>query len=700
MSVPLMLDLKFKVAPHAIEDLGSNLYTGFPRVLAEFVANAYDADASEVRIAFDFEKVDGLRRAMRRHYEEELAAADGPIKAEPLANRKLPDIIAVEIRDNGFGMTYEDVSNRFLWAARKRRNLDPIERTMNRPLMGRKGLGKLAGFGVAAVLEVITKTKNDSTGIRFCLDYDKILENEALSSVPVESSWDNTTFRPGESGTIIRLKRLAFEAVKSKAETIDKELSEHFEFISPDDCAIYLNDKLISRPERKFAFAWPDLDRPVDELCDHELETELGPIKFQWRMRFRSDHRALAAAKRGVRIYASNRMAASPSLFDADTNMHGFRMTDYLDGIVRADFIDTQPQDYIATDRQSLRWDTPLLSPLKQFLSEQIKEACKEYQKVRDTKKVNEVLEDEFTLKEIEKGAFGRRELRLMKAVAVRLARYSKQGVRDTQYREVLPQIVRAVGHGELYQSLSQLAEMEAPNMAELLADVVRLNRSELDGSTAIIRSRLRAIDALTREVERLTGAGEPRNEREIQQLFEEAPWLMNPTYHDYLTADKAMNTTLTKLAEHLGVADPKTPQAATNVSRKEADFVFLMGQDPLRYVLIVELKAATKPAEVDDILQLRMYLKSAGKWLRSNGQENVGVRGELICSPPPRDSRRREEIQFWNEAEEIDAKSDHQIRPYIQVLNDTKAAHENILRFADRISHEDPEDEAGSVGE
>ena len=45
--------LEFKVAPHAIEDLGSNLYTGFPKVLAEFVANAYDADATKVEIEFD-----------------------------------------------------------------------------------------------------------------------------------------------------------------------------------------------------------------------------------------------------------------------------------------------------------------------------------------------------------------------------------------------------------------------------------------------------------------------------------------------------------------------------------------------------------------------------------------------------------------------------------------------------------------------
>ena len=45
--------LKFKVAPHIVEDLGLNLYTTLPRVLVEFVANAYDADSPYADIRFD-----------------------------------------------------------------------------------------------------------------------------------------------------------------------------------------------------------------------------------------------------------------------------------------------------------------------------------------------------------------------------------------------------------------------------------------------------------------------------------------------------------------------------------------------------------------------------------------------------------------------------------------------------------------------
>ena len=47
--------LKFIVAPHIVQDLGLNLYTSLPRVLVEFVANAYDADSKHAKIQFDQE---------------------------------------------------------------------------------------------------------------------------------------------------------------------------------------------------------------------------------------------------------------------------------------------------------------------------------------------------------------------------------------------------------------------------------------------------------------------------------------------------------------------------------------------------------------------------------------------------------------------------------------------------------------------
>ncbi len=681
--------LTFKVAPHAIQDLGTNLYSGFPKVLAEFVANAYDADANKVEIDFDFRKADQLKKLMRKHFQSESLEATSTQDITPLANRVLPESIFVEIRDDGFGMSEEELNDRFLFAARKRRELAELPRSnANRPLMGRKGLGKLAGFGAASLVEVISKKKDNKKAIHFTLDYEAILAQDTLAAIPIESKWDTTTFRPEESGTLIRLKRLYFEAIKSRSSTVLAELAEHFEYVDSGDFVIRLNGRTVPKPNRKFAFAWPEPELANNTLVSKSLETELGPISFEYRIRFRQDRKALPAERRGVRIYVHNRLASAPSLFTADTNMHGFRMTDYMDGVVRADFIDDQPQDYIATDRQSVRWDTQLLAPLKEFISEEIKEACKAYQAYRDKLKADEVGQDEFTLTVINQAELSKREGKFLGDIAVRLARYLKKGTEDREYKTILPQLAKALGNGTLYSSLSKLAEMESPDVVQLVADVVKLNRVELDGAMTIIKSRLKAIEALRNEINRPLDS--PRNEKAIQQLFEEAPWLMNPLYKEYLTADKSLSTTLKKLQEHLYVEHPEIAGDIKGRLAREADFVFIIGSEPLREVVVIELKASTLEAEVDNVLQIREYMDTVSKWLADNGFGRVTVRGELICTPPNRSSKRREHARFWREVDKLAPSDDHCVRAYTKVLDDTIVAHNDILKYAQKVL-EDP---------
>ena len=96
--------LYFVVAPHIVQDLGLNLYTTLPRVLAEFVANAHDADSPDVDVRMDFEAIKDAREALR---------AEGHTEAEPLAERELPNHLMLTITDNGHGMSRDEVQARF-----------------------------------------------------------------------------------------------------------------------------------------------------------------------------------------------------------------------------------------------------------------------------------------------------------------------------------------------------------------------------------------------------------------------------------------------------------------------------------------------------------------------------------------------------------------------------------------------------------
>ena len=149
------------------------------------------------------------------------------------------------------------------------------------------------------------------------------------------------------------------------------------------------------------------------------------------------------------------------------------------------------------------------------------------------------------------------------------------------------------------------------------------------------------------------------------------------------------MNETFKQLAASLRIDDSEVPEEVEGSGRREADFVFLLADIPLRLVLIVELKAPNKYAIVDDILQLSEYIDTAKKWLGANGESGTIVRGELICTPPPRDSKSRGHRRFWISHDKLSPESPERVRPYLQVLKDTKQAHDYILKVAGKLSNE-----------
>jgi hypothetical protein len=115
-----------------IEHLGIDMYQSPVATIAELISNAWDADANEVRVSLPEHVKDGAE---------------------------------IHISDDGEGMTLRQCQERYLKAGYNRR-LDRDSETTpgERPVMGRKGIGKFAGLGIASILEV--KTVSFATGRR------------------------------------------------------------------------------------------------------------------------------------------------------------------------------------------------------------------------------------------------------------------------------------------------------------------------------------------------------------------------------------------------------------------------------------------------------------------------------------------------------------------------------------------------------
>ncbi len=149
-------------------------------MIAELVSNAYDADATKVSV--------------------ELPAG------EFLATRKAVGVVdrgyTIEIVDDGIGMSSEQLDRYYLVVGSDRRT-DARTGTSpsGRPVMGRKGVGKLAPFGICKTIEVIsagdTDVKPPETSKPFqvghiILNYDAITEEDDYDYEPVPGPQDGT----------------------------------------------------------------------------------------------------------------------------------------------------------------------------------------------------------------------------------------------------------------------------------------------------------------------------------------------------------------------------------------------------------------------------------------------------------------------------------------------------------------------------
>lgn len=134
------------VNPRILELLGPNLYTNIYYVLAELIANAYDADAKNVYI---FSNKDDIR-----------------------------------VEDDGHGMSYDDGEiEKFLDVAGVSRTSedDSFTRSGDRRKMGRKGVGKLAALSVSENVDVLTIANGEKSGFILSRRPD---ENNKLEAIP------------------------------------------------------------------------------------------------------------------------------------------------------------------------------------------------------------------------------------------------------------------------------------------------------------------------------------------------------------------------------------------------------------------------------------------------------------------------------------------------------------------------------------
>jgi hypothetical protein len=131
----MLASAKFRIDPRLASLLGEN-YRSSEAALRELVDNAWDADADNVWVT---------------------------VPADDLPNMVAPNA-DICVRDDGTGMTEQDVRSSYLLVARGRFSKSgEFTASKRRRVKGRKGIGKFAGLVMADVMKIVTTARSLKT---------------------------------------------------------------------------------------------------------------------------------------------------------------------------------------------------------------------------------------------------------------------------------------------------------------------------------------------------------------------------------------------------------------------------------------------------------------------------------------------------------------------------------------------------------
>lgn len=687
--------LRFEVAPNIVEHLGLNLYTNLSRVLVEFVANAYDADSSYVNIKMDIDSIAKTRREIREEHHA-ITQNDGQASSStPLEEQLISDDLQIIIEDRGHGMTRDDLQKKFLRIARKRRKHDQGRSPDGRIVMGRKGIGKLAAFGIAHRIEVISKVAGERHATKIALDYEDLIGKETTVEIDVHDEMLTSNINLGRHGTRVILSKLLYEPMGSTEDTIARRVGEHFAIIDAEEFEIRLNSEPIPPFKRKYAYAYPDPAVAKKKLVKKTLQLDTGDeVYLEYRIRF--TEKSLSAQDRGVRVYSHQRLAAAPDLLDLGTGMHGFQNTHYLDGVVHANFIEEKRSDYVSSDRKTLRWETPFLHGLRRFLTDEMHAACIAYQNTREETLRVKVRKDVFTGTVIDHADLPTHRRDTAFRIAAKLAAGCGDATKDVYYRETLPVIMQGLGYGELLSAITEISKKKHPSFPDVVATITSLTAAEWDDFSRVVNGRLKGLETL-RRIYRKIDFSSSKNENELHKLLQKCPWLIDATFWQFLTSNVSEKTITQKLSKELQIGecvpDGYDPSVASEMEpfgkNKRPDLVFLLNNSALGRLVIVELKAPNTPLHNEHLLQLEDYMRDVREWLQENMKgraEQLKVEGYLIGERAKPQSRQNEVKRLRDRERKRGPETDWYVFGLHELLTRAEDAHRELLNVQEAV--------------
>lgn len=611
-----LLEMNFD--PNVINHLGIQMYSTLPPVIAELVANAYDAEAENVKIY--------------------------------LNDAREKEII---IEDDGHGMSFDEINSSFLIVGRNRRQKEQSERSRNgkRFVIGRKGIGKLAFFGIAKHIRI--ETVQNYLRTTFELDWEDLKKQGE-----VEKKYTPELLEKEDPADIRQGTKIILTEIKRKSdydpEALALSLAKGFQIFDEPDFdvfIIYNNDednkiKLENKLRYKHlteVIAW-EFPRAPKEGAVEEYE-----FANKIKGRLLASETTVPSDMRGVALFSRGKLVNDYSFYDIKATSHGYS---YITGWLNIDFIEDEfEEDVISTNRQSLNWELNETEALKKYLQKVIRAFFNEYREEVKRRKKNKVKEitdvdpyewiqslpthERALAKKICDSILNAQGIEVHKAAE--LIRYTLDSFRFEAFKELAGKI-DAADLREPEKIISLFKEWEVVEARELFR---------------IAQVRLQTIEKFDAHIK-----GNAREVPELHNFFKQFPWILDPrimNFQDEVTYSKL-------LREHFNDADLDGPD-------RRIDFLCQNFADSF---FIIELKRPKTVINSKILDQALAYISFIRESLGNEYGKNIYcyiIGGRLANS---------DEVKM--KAESFRKSQLIYVKPYSELLDNARKYHQEFI--------------------
>ena len=652
-------EYKMTISLNVLKHLGLYLYSNTPAVLAEVIANAWDADANTVNVDFDLIKK------------------------------------TITVTDDGHGMDLGDVNRKYLYVGFEKRN-EGVGLTPNgRSPMGRKGIGKLSLFSIANKFEVFSRKED-------CPQQSFLMDAEALKqAIRRDDPSSPGTYEPvpipfdanfGTHGTSIRIKELKkLRLTQQTISALRKRIARRFGILGGQHgFHIVIDGEEVTFADRdyfhkaRFLFQYGEHD--YAQYCKNlDSDEDTGKkLSFPCRSRFDADGKAddngeyevsgwIAVARRSndlddrgqqdnlnkITVAVRGKVALEDILNEYRL---GGMITKFLYGEINADFLDQDDLDDIATSsRQSISVDDPRYTALRAFIEGELRHIWNATNRLKERKGLETALASNPHIQEWYESL---KPKHLQEPARKIFAVIDRANVDEAHKQDLYANGILAFETQKLNYAIDRLERIDTANLDLFLEYLADVDAIEAARYFEIVQERLEVIDKFRRNVD------EDVRERILQEYVFDHLWLFDPAW-ERATRYKHMEERLQGIVG--GVASDTSVRLDIRYRRISGAHV------------IIELKRASRVLNKTDLEeQAKRYISALRKAIdRSPDEARYPIEAVCVVGSLPREwndpeSRKKDEesLRAWS----------IRVMSYDELIDNARSAYSKFIEASDDV--------------